>query len=112
MRGRSSYLNPDNATEQPNMYFKPNHLASVAIAAVLAPQQARSQNASTGERFNITAIASRDGYSVLECWQLASTGTYAHSAMNWIVGTDTTQGELSIIEPRTTPGQAWAPAVQ
>lgn len=94
------------------MFFKLTHLASMVIAAVLAPQLARCQNASTGERFNITAIASRDGYSVLECWQLASTGTYGRSATNWIVGTDTTQAELSIIEPRTTPGQAWAPAVQ
>ncbi|KAK2613698.1 hypothetical protein N8I77_000591 [Diaporthe amygdali] len=61
---------------------------------------------------NITALSSRDGYSTIECWQLDTEAVYARSALNWIVGGNTTQAELSIIEPRTTVGEAWAPAVQ
>lgn len=61
---------------------------------------------------NITALTSRGGYSVIECWQLDAEAVVARSATNWIVSGNTTQAELSIIEPRTTVGQAWAPAVQ
>jgi hypothetical protein len=61
---------------------------------------------------NITALSSRGGYSVIECWQLEAEAVYARSATNWIVSENTTQAELSIIEPRTTVGEAWAPAVQ
>ena len=60
---------------------------------------------------NITAIASRDGYSVLECWQLASVPNDAMSAINYVVG-DTTTATWSRIEPRTHVGEAWAPHVQ
>lgn len=67
---------------------------------------------STQPFLNISALASRDGYSVIECWQLAAAPTYARSALNWILGVNSTQAELSTIEPRTVPGEAWAPHVQ
>ena len=60
---------------------------------------------------NITAISSRNGYSVLECWQLATVPVEAMSAANYALG-DTTAATWSVIEPRTTVGEAWAPAVQ
>lgn len=60
---------------------------------------------------NITAIASRNGYSVLECWQLSSTPAEYMSAVNFAIG-DTTVATWSRIEPRTTVGEAWAPHVQ
>lgn len=66
----------------------------------------------TNMPLNITALSSRGGYSVIECWQLETEAVYARSATNWIVSGNTTQAELSIIEPRTTVGEAWAPAVQ
>lgn len=67
---------------------------------------------STNTPLNITALASRDGYSVIECWQLEAEAVIARSATNWIVSGNTTQAALSIIEPRTTVGEAWAPTVQ
>lgn len=70
------------------------------------------QACATSDRLNITALASRDGYSVIECWQLNVAGQPGRSALNWIVGGDTTQAALSIIEPTTTVGEAWAPAIQ
>lgn len=93
------------------MFLKSVYLALTAAAA-LAPQKVLGQSVSADTHFNITALASRDGYSVIECWQLAATGTYARSAMNWIVGGDTTYAQLSVIEPRVTPGEAWAPSSQ
>lgn len=66
----------------------------------------------TSTLLNITALSSRGGYSVIECWQLETEAVHARSALNWIVSGNTTQAELSIIEPRTTVGEAWAPAVQ
>lgn len=35
---------------------------------------------------NVTAFASRDGYSVFECWQLATVPVEARSAINYNVG--------------------------
>ncbi|KAK5657914.1 hypothetical protein OQA88_2463 [Cercophora sp. LCS_1] len=61
--------------------------------------------------FNITALSSRDGYSLLECWQLASIPVDAMQAMNYAIG-ETTAATWSRIEPRTTVGEAWAPKVQ
>lgn len=61
--------------------------------------------------FNITALSSRDGYSLLECWQLDAIPVEAMSAMNYALG-DTTAATWSMIEPRTTVGEAWAPKVQ
>ncbi|KAK0640580.1 hypothetical protein B0T16DRAFT_460754 [Cercophora newfieldiana] len=60
---------------------------------------------------NITAISSRDGYSVFECWQLASIPVDAMSAANYAIG-ETTKATWSRIEPRTHIGEAWAPHVQ
>ncbi len=60
---------------------------------------------------NVTAISSRHGYSVLECWQLSSTPAEYMSAANYAVG-NTTVATWSRIEPRTTVGEAWAPHVQ
>ncbi|KAK1724399.1 uncharacterized protein BDZ83DRAFT_752644 [Colletotrichum acutatum] len=61
---------------------------------------------------NITALSTRDGYSVIECWQLTSVPFEARAALNYAVGGDLTRAEWSIIQPRTTVGEAWAPAVQ
>ncbi|TDZ36644.1 hypothetical protein C8035_v005143 [Colletotrichum spinosum] len=61
---------------------------------------------------NVTALATRDGYSVIQCWQLASVPVDARAALNYDLGGDLTRGEWSIIRPRTTVGEAWAPAVQ
>jgi len=60
---------------------------------------------------NITALSSRNGYSVLECWQLASIPVDAMAAANYAIG-ETTVATWSRIEPRTTVGEAWAPKVQ
>ena len=60
---------------------------------------------------NITAISSRDGYSVLECWQLSTAAVDYMSAANYALG-NTTTATWSRIEPRTTAGEAWAPHVQ
>ncbi|KXH47379.1 hypothetical protein CSIM01_05316 [Colletotrichum simmondsii] len=61
---------------------------------------------------NITALATRDGYSVIECWQLTSVPVEARAALNYAVGGDLTRAQWSIIQPRTTVGEAWAPTVQ
>ncbi|KAK1624762.1 hypothetical protein BDP81DRAFT_107453 [Colletotrichum phormii] len=61
---------------------------------------------------NITALSTRDGYSVIECWQLTSVPVEARAALNYALGGDLTRAEWSIIQPRTTVGEAWAPAVQ
>ncbi|KUI53744.1 hypothetical protein VP1G_01227 [Cytospora mali] len=84
---------------------------SLLLATVTAPV-VHGQNTTANTPLNITALASRGGYSVIECWRLDSVPVYARSAMNWIVAGNTTQAEVSIIEPRTTAGEAWAPAVQ
>lgn len=76
----------------------------------LALSQAAAATASPP--LNITAIATRDGYSVLECWQITSVPVEARAALNFAVGGDMTRAEWSIIRPRTTVGEAWAPAVQ
>jgi hypothetical protein len=60
---------------------------------------------------NITALASRNGYSVLECWALSAIPVEAFSAINYKVA-NTTQAAWSIIKPQTLVGEAWAPAVQ
>ena len=60
---------------------------------------------------NMTAISSRDGYSVLECWQLAAVPVDAMAAANYAIG-NTTKATWSRIEPRTRVGEAWAPFVQ
>ena len=71
---------------------------AVAVNAAAAP-------------LNVTAFASRNGYSLFECWQLASVPVEARAALNYDVG-NTSYAEWSIIEPRTTVGEAWAPAAQ
>jgi hypothetical protein len=60
---------------------------------------------------NITALSSRNGYSVIECWQLSSIPIDAMSAANYPIG-NTTVATWSRIEPRTHIGEAWAPRVQ
>ncbi|KAK8091496.1 hypothetical protein PG997_001857 [Apiospora hydei] len=84
-------------------------LKRIAVALSLAPIKPR---AGSFMPLNITALASRNQVSVLECWQLnASVPTKAMSAMNYFIG-NTTSATWSIIEPNTTPGEAWAPAIQ
>ncbi|KAF4919779.1 hypothetical protein CGCVW01_v007511 [Colletotrichum viniferum] len=61
---------------------------------------------------NITALSPRNGYSVIECWQIDSIPVEARAALNYAFGGDLTRAEWSIIQPRTTVGEAWAPAVQ
>lgn len=70
-----------------------------------------SAGSGDGPPLNITALSSRNGYSVLECWQLSSVPVDAMSAANYAVG-NTTAATWSRIEPRTTVGEAWAPHVQ
>lgn len=60
---------------------------------------------------NITALASQDGVSIIQCWQLSTIPMEARSAMNYDLG-NTTKATWSIIEPRTVAGEAWAPTVQ
>jgi hypothetical protein len=60
---------------------------------------------------SITALSSRHGYSVLECWRLASTPVDYMSAANYLLG-NTAEAVWSRIEPRTSVGEAWAPHVQ
>ncbi|KAK1759999.1 hypothetical protein QBC47DRAFT_118050 [Echria macrotheca] len=83
--------------------FKPL-ISLFALALTAAAEAAHTP-------LNITAISSRNGYSVLECWQLASVPVEAMSAANYLVG-ETTKATWSRIEPRTTVGEAWAPSVQ
>ncbi|KAB5522041.1 hypothetical protein GE09DRAFT_1195193, partial [Coniochaeta sp. 2T2.1] len=89
--------------------MKLHHFVAGITAALLATFIAE---ADTGpSKFTVTALTSRDGYSVFECWQLASLPVEAMSATNFEIG-NTTKATWSIIEPRTTVGEAWAPAVQ
>ncbi|KAK4119081.1 hypothetical protein N657DRAFT_650638 [Parathielavia appendiculata] len=66
---------------------------------------------STTVPLNITALSSRAGYSVIECWQLSSVPAAYMAAVNYAVG-NTTVATWSRIEPRTTVGEAWAPHIQ
>jgi hypothetical protein len=79
------------------------HIALVPLAA--------GRTVASSAPLNITALSSRNGYSVLECWQLSSIPVDAMSAANYAVG-NTTVATWSRIEPRTTVGEAWAPHVQ
>lgn len=72
---------------------------------------ATSTVVSPGSALNITALSSRNGYSVLECWQLGAFPVDYMSAVNYALG-NTTVATWSRIEPRTTVGEAWAPHVQ
>ncbi|KAI1874504.1 hypothetical protein JX265_004712 [Neoarthrinium moseri] len=60
---------------------------------------------------NITALASVNGYSTIQCWQLPTAPVDAMSALNYGIG-NTSKATWSIIEPRTVVGEAWAPSVQ
>lgn len=87
------------------------HLAAQALVAILLPQCTADYSAPPPP-LNITALAStEDGYSTIQCWQLAAVAVDAFSALNYDVG-NTSQATWSIIEPRTVVGEAWAPAVQ
>ncbi|KAL2018446.1 hypothetical protein VTK56DRAFT_865 [Thermocarpiscus australiensis] len=79
-----------------------------AIFPVTAYEVVAANNARS---LNITALSSRNGYSVIECWQLSSIPIDAMSAANYAVG-NTTMATWSRIEPRTIVGEAWAPHVQ
>lgn len=84
---------------QPQFIVGPLALATCSAATVQS------------QPLNITALSSRNGYSVLECWQLSSIPVDAMSAANYAIG-NTTQVTWSRIEPRTEVGEAWAPHVQ
>jgi hypothetical protein len=74
-------------------------LVGHAVAASMAPS------------LKMTALSSRHGYSVLECWELLSIPVNYMAAINYAVG-NTTVATWSRIEPHTTVGEAWAPHVQ
>lgn len=93
------------------MLFK-SVLTSVLSRVPMASIAQERDQSPTNTPLNITALSTRGGYSVIECWQLEAEAVSARSATNWIVSGNTTQAELSIIQPRTTVGEAWAPAVQ
>jgi hypothetical protein len=95
-----------HATPHSIMLFQPS-LAFTLLAGLAT----RTLAADVPIPLNITAISSRNGYSVLECWQLASIPVDAMSAANYALG-ETSKATWSIIEPRTHIGQAWAPHVQ
>ncbi|KAB5522829.1 hypothetical protein GE09DRAFT_1207991 [Coniochaeta sp. 2T2.1] len=76
-----------------------------------APKVAGYTTHTSPSKFTITALYSRDGHSVLECWELTSHPVEAMSAINFEIG-NTTKATWSIIEPRTIVGEAWAPTVQ
>ncbi|KAK4168365.1 hypothetical protein QBC43DRAFT_310143 [Cladorrhinum sp. PSN259] len=84
---------------------------SQAILAPLAWATCSATTTSQSPPLNITALSSRNGYSVLECWQLSSIPVEAMSAANYAIS-NTTQATWSRIEPRTEVGEAWAPHVQ
>ncbi|KAK3291093.1 uncharacterized protein B0H64DRAFT_446340 [Chaetomium fimeti] len=84
--------------------MRPSH----ALAACLLGHAAAEDVAPP---LNITALSSRNGYSVLECWQLSTVPVGYMSAANYAIG-NTTAATWSRIEPRTTAGEAWAPHVQ
>ncbi|KAK3332954.1 hypothetical protein B0T19DRAFT_439755 [Cercophora scortea] len=86
-------------------------MIALTIFLVFISLAAQTLLVSATTPFNITAISSRNGYSVLECWQLASIPVEARSAMNYDIG-NTTLATWSAINPRTEVGQAWAPHVQ
>jgi len=81
----------------------------VVLSLAVAGGHAAAEN--IGPPLNITALSSRDGYSVLECWQLSSVPVDYMSAVNYAVG-NTTVATWSRIPPRTMIGEAWAPHVQ
>lgn len=60
----------------------------------------------------ITTIASQDGYSVLECWQIETAPVEYMAALNYAIGGRTTNVKWSTLQPRTYVGEAWAPHVQ
>lgn len=82
-----------------------------SVSLVLLSLAGVAKGSSTYTPLNITALSSRGGYSVLECWQLETVPVEAMSAMNYDVG-DSVKATWSIIQPRTTVGEAWAPTVQ
>lgn len=78
-----------------------------AVAAVKALELPIADTSS----LNITALSSRDGYSVLECWKLSSLPVEAMSAINFEIG-NTIKATWSVIQPHTIVGEAWAPSAQ
>ncbi|KAK4187729.1 hypothetical protein QBC35DRAFT_221335 [Podospora australis] len=82
------------------------------LTLVIVTRAAAAETSTSPPPLNITALSSRNGYSVLECWQLSSIPVDAMSAANYAVGGNTTQAVWSRIEPRTHIGEAWAPHVQ
>lgn len=81
-------------------------------ASLVSGGIAQSQNATNDTRLDITALTSRNGSSIIQCWQLGAAGEYARSATNWVATGNITEAIYSIIEPRTTVGEAWAPSFQ
>lgn len=59
------------------------------LTVLVAAAAAAAASASAHIPLNITAISSRDGYSVLECWQLASVPNDAMSAANYALSNTT-----------------------
>lgn len=88
------------------------HLAVISAAFRCISASTDTATKPAHPPLNITALSSHDGYSVLECWQLASLPVDAMQAANYVVGGQTTKAVWSRIEPRTHIGEAWAPHAQ
>jgi hypothetical protein len=97
------------------MIFSYTSLAVAFGLLILHAQMGQAVAASTDEPrqtpLNITALSSRNGYSVLECWQLDSVPFSFMAATNYVLG-ETTKATWSRIEPRAFAGESWAPTVQ
>ncbi|VBB80488.1 Putative protein of unknown function [Podospora comata] len=88
------------------------HLAVISAAFRCISASTDTATKPAHPPLNITALSSRNGYSVLECWQLTSLPVDAMQAANYVVGGQTTKAVWSRIEPRTHIGEAWAPHAQ
>lgn len=68
--------------------------------------------ATQGGPLNITALATRDNTSVIECWQLPGLPVILGSTVHWQLASQAAKPELTVLGPNTTVGQAWSSAVQ
>lgn len=78
--------------------------STTATSAVLSATQ--------GGPLNITALATRNNVSVIECWQLPGMPILLGSTVHWQLAAQAAQPEVTVLGPKTTVGQAWSSAVQ
>lgn len=82
----------------------PSTTSTTATSAVLSATQ--------GGPLNITALATRNNVSVIECWQLPGMPILLGSTVHWQLAAQAAQPEVTVLGPKTTVGQAWSSAVQ